>query len=53
VPLMHEVYQKVTSFWLEHVSEPLQSIYRELFTRRGREDVTDRVSGILVFTYNQ
>uniref|UniRef100_A0A7S3QA01 Uncharacterized protein n=2 Tax=Chaetoceros debilis TaxID=122233 RepID=A0A7S3QA01_9STRA len=42
VPLMHEVYQKVTSFWLEHVSEPLQSIYRELFTRRGREDVTDR-----------
>jgi len=40
--LAHEVYQKIVSFCAEHVSEPLQSIYRELFTRKGREDVTDR-----------
>jgi hypothetical protein len=40
--LAHEAYQKIVSFCAEHVSEPLQSIYRELFTRKGREDVTDR-----------
>ena len=40
--LASEVYQKIVSFCAEHVSEPLQSIYRELFTRKGREDVTDR-----------
>lgn len=39
---LKEVYQKICDFFIEHVSEPLQSIYRELFTRRGREDVTDK-----------
>jgi len=40
--LASEVYQKIVSFCAEHVSEPLQSIYQELFTRKGRADVTDR-----------
>lgn len=42
VPLANEVCRKIATFWGEHVSEPLHSIYRELFTKRGREDVTDR-----------
>lgn len=33
---------KITEFCNEHISGPLISIYRELFTKRGREDVTDR-----------
>lgn len=33
---------KIASFFAEHISEPLTSIYRELFTKKGREDMTDR-----------
>mmetsp|Transcript_14324 Transcript_14324/g.21697 ORF Transcript_14324/g.21697 Transcript_14324/m.21697 type:complete len:833 (+) Transcript_14324:561-3059(+) len=40
--LASEVCAKVCTFFAEHVSEPLESIYRELFTRRGREEITDR-----------
>lgn len=40
--LAREAYLKLISFCSEHISEPMKSIYRELFTRKGREDVTDR-----------
>jgi ATP synthase regulation protein NCA2. len=40
--LAREAYLKILSFCSEHISEPLKSIYRELFTRKGRKDVTDR-----------
>lgn len=40
--LAQEVYQKLVSFCSEHISDPLKSIYKELFTKTGREDVTDR-----------
>jgi hypothetical protein len=40
--LAREAYLKILSFCSEHISEPLKSIFRELFTRKGRNDVTDR-----------
>mmetsp|Transcript_6149 Transcript_6149/g.11655 ORF Transcript_6149/g.11655 Transcript_6149/m.11655 type:complete len:1002 (+) Transcript_6149:305-3310(+) len=40
--LAREAYLKILSFCSEHISEPLKSIFRELFTRKGRKDVTDR-----------
>lgn len=33
---------KVMDIYRDHVSEPLNSIYQELFTKSGRMDVTDR-----------
>mmetsp|Transcript_8304 Transcript_8304/g.9110 ORF Transcript_8304/g.9110 Transcript_8304/m.9110 type:complete len:1177 (-) Transcript_8304:103-3633(-) len=40
--LASEMYSKICEFFAEHVSEPLESIYRELLTRKGREEITDR-----------
>jgi len=34
--------KKMADIYREHVSEPLNSIYQELFTNSGRIDVTDR-----------
>jgi len=42
IHLAKEVYKKIAVFCAEHISEPLQSIFQELFTRKGRQDVTDR-----------
>jgi hypothetical protein len=40
--LLKEVLAKIGTFYKEHVSEPLTSIYQELFTKTGRIDVNDR-----------
>lgn len=40
--MMKEVYEKAGDIYRDHVSEPLVSIYTELFTKSGRLDVTDR-----------
>jgi len=44
--LLKEVLNKIGMFYKEHVSEPLTSIYQELFTKTGRIDVNDRKARI-------
>ncbi|KAL7538004.1 hypothetical protein ACHAXR_008212, partial [Thalassiosira sp. AJA248-18] len=44
--LLKTCITKITDIYREHVSEPLSSIYQELFTKSGRIDVTDRKARI-------
>lgn len=39
-------FSKVAEIYRDHVSEPANAIYRELFTKSGRIDVTDRKARI-------
>ena len=40
--LMKRLLSKVCDIYRDHVSEPFNAIYQELFTPSGRLDVTDR-----------
>lgn len=40
--LLKLCFTKVMDIYRDHVSEPLNSIYQEIFTKSGRIDVTDR-----------
>jgi hypothetical protein len=40
--LLKTFITKLSDIYRDHVSEPLESIYQELFTKSGRMDVTDR-----------
>jgi hypothetical protein len=40
--LLKTCITKIVDIYRDHVSEPLTSIYTELFTKSGRMDVTDR-----------
>jgi hypothetical protein len=44
--LIKTCFSKLADIYREHVSEPLSSIYQELFTKAGRVDVTDRKARI-------
>lgn len=44
--LIKTLFSKIADIYREHVSEPLSSIYQELFTKAGRVDVTDRKARI-------
>mmetsp|Transcript_24184 Transcript_24184/g.52281 ORF Transcript_24184/g.52281 Transcript_24184/m.52281 type:complete len:1171 (+) Transcript_24184:150-3662(+) len=40
--LLQRCFSKMADIYRDHVSEPLESIYQEIFTKTGRIDVTDR-----------
>jgi hypothetical protein len=40
--LLNTLITKLADIYRDHVSEPLESIYQELFTKSGRMNVTDR-----------
>jgi len=40
--LLQRCFAKMADIYRDHVFEPLESIYQEIFTRTGRIDVTDR-----------
>jgi hypothetical protein len=44
--LLKEVLAKISVFYKDHVSEPIWSIYQELFSKEGRIDVNDRKARI-------
>lgn len=41
-----QIVAKAVEFYAEHILEPVKSIYRELITKEGREDVTDKKARI-------
>lgn len=44
--IMNKLMSKAADIFRDHVSEPINSIYQELFTPSGRLDVTDRKARI-------
>jgi hypothetical protein len=44
--IMNKLMSKAADIYRDHVSEPINSIYQELFTPSGRLDVTDRKARI-------
>jgi hypothetical protein len=44
--LLKTCITKIADIYRDHVSEPLESIYKELFTKSGRMNVTDRKARI-------
>ncbi len=44
--LLNTLFSKIADIGRDHVFEPLNSIYNELFTKSGRIDVTDRKARI-------